>query len=241
MASKPRKTIQEVDYTLDQIKCITPYLDNITYEDTLGKIRHLSDRQRGYAWYYCFNNGIKSDAFKRAYDGRFSSKLNKIIFKNDIAEQTIYTRAYVLHRKTIVGRAIRAIRDDIEKNIRENMDQTILEQLQVQASYDPGMFIDPQGRVKFSTWDEIPPKYRCCVEGISTTRYGKNGGIVETTIKLVNRAQARSELLKIAPGLLQPTKSELLLKTLDDDGKEVGIDYSRLSDDELRAMLKEGE
>lgn len=235
------KQIQEVDYSLETIRAITPYLDDITYSQENGNIRHLTDKQRGYAWYYCFNNGVKSDAFRRAYDGRFSSKLNKIIFKNKIAEDTVGTRAYLTHKHVLVGQSIRLIRQEIERTIRENMNQTILEQLQIQASYDPGMFIYPNGTPKFKTWDDIPPAYRCCVEAITTSRYGKNGGIVETNIKLVNRATARAELLKIAPGLLQPTKSELLVKTLDEKGNEVGIDYSKLSDDQLRKMIEETE
>lgn len=233
---KPQKRILEVDYPPELIKRLTPFLDSITYN--VGEtVRKPSLKQRTYAWYYCYNNGNKSDAYRRAYYSSFHKGRGKLIPDDDLNTNTITQGGSDSYRRPYISEMIRLIRADIEHKIKDDIPQTLLEQLQIQATYDPAMFIKADGAPAFSDWEEIPPAYRCCVEGINSTRYGKNGNICETTIKLVNRAAARKELMVLAPDLLAPNKVELIHKTLDKDGKETGLDMSRLSDAELYELI----
>jgi len=230
------KVFQEVDYPQELVKKLTPYLDEIFYMNG-DKERKPNIRQRCYAWYYCYNGGNKTDAYRRAYHSTFHKGRRKLIEDEDLNIQSLTTGGSSNYRKDYIKDMIRLIRVDISSKIKDDVPQTILEQLQIQATYDPSMFIRANGEVAFRDWEEIPPAYRCCVLGISTQRYGKSGAICETTIKLVDRKEARKELMVLAPDLLQPNKVELIHKTVDKDGKETGIDYSKLSDDELREIL----
>lgn len=233
-----KESLTEIDYPLHLVEKVTTLLNTIEYVNSAGKTCKLNPKMKGYIWYYVNNNGNKSDAYRRAYASRFNRKTNKLIPNKDLNVCSIKSRGYVLFTKIYIREGIRLLRDDIESKIKAEIPQTLLEQLQVQASYDPSMFIDPDGKPAFDSWEDIPLKYRCCVEGINTTRYGKNGNICETVIKLVNRNNARAQLLKIAPGLLEPDKFEVLHKTVDANGNETGINYSRLSDAELRELAQ---
>lgn len=238
-----QKTIREVDYPLNLIKKITPYLNDIKIPRTLpnGEVRYrfVNEKQRGYAWYYVHNNGNRRDAYRRAYFSEFHKGRGILLPDKDLNQNTITTGGHVIYKNNYIQEAIRLIRDEIENKIKADIPQTILEQLQIQATYDPKMFIKPNGSPAFSEWEEIPPEYRCCVEGIENVPYGKYGTSFKTKIKLVNRAVARKELLQIAPNLLQPSKVQLIHTTLDSAGNETGINYSKLSDDELRAIQQQ--
>lgn len=238
-----QKIIKEVDYPLNLIKKVTPYLNDIVYPWKIinGEMRnrYLNDRQRGFAWYYTHNNGNRSDAYIRANFSEFHMGRGKLIPFKDINANTVTTGGSNTYRKNYIQEAICLIRDEIENKIKADIPQTILEQLQIQATYDPKMFIKPNGSPAFTEWDEIPSEYRCCVEGIENVSYGKYGTSFKTKIKLVNRAVARKELLQIAPNLLQPSKIAVLHTTLDGAGNETGINYSKLSDDELRSIVQQ--
>lgn len=236
--NKPKepKRLLEVDYPQELIRKLTPYLDDITYPSGEKNIKP-NLRQRSYAWYYCFNGGNKTDAYRRAYFSDYHKGRAKLIPRDNLNVQCITTGGSSNYKKIYIREFIRLIRVDIEQKIKADIPQTLLEQLQIQATYDPAMFITPTGKAAFTEWEEIPPAYRCCVLGIDSTRYGKDGKLCETKIKLVDRATARKELLGLAPDLLQPNKVELIHKTIDKDGNETGIDYSKLSDDELKAIV----
>lgn len=238
-----QKIIKEVDYPLNLIKKITPYLDEVKVPRKLrnGEIRYrfANEKQRGYAWYYVHNQGNRRDAYRRAYFSEFHKGRGILVPDKDLNQNTITSGGHVIYKSTYIQDMIRLIRDEIENKIKADIPQTILEQLQIQATYDPKMFIKHDGSPAFKDWEEIPSEYRCCIEGIETTRYGKNGTLVETRIKLVNRAVARKELLQIAPNLLQPSKLQLIHTTLDADGNEKGINYQKLSDDALKAIIQQ--
>jgi len=136
-----------------------------------------------------------------------------------IAEYTINgfngTEAYLMHigkkgmtrgtaaaqmsemlKKPKIQSALRLLIDRWLGEQKSTFEKRIIEQLNIQAFYDPSMFIDTEGSAKFKSWDDIPEQYRCCVEGIETRYYGKDAEQSATTIKLVNRVKAREELSK---------------------------------------------
>ena len=120
------------------------------------------------------------------------------------------------------------IREQLEQKIKADIPQTMLQQLQIQASYDPSMFIKVNGTANFKDWSEIPLEYRCCIEGIDP-KTGK--------VQLVNREKAREKLLSLAPGLLVTQKLEVTHLTKNDNGDEVGINTKTMSDADLRLIL----
>jgi uncharacterized ParB-like nuclease family protein len=244
-AKKPRKekTLLEIDFDLKTIKKATPYLNDLTYSlpdnrKKTQKLKVINDKHRGYAWYYVFNGGNKTDAYRRAAHSTFHLGRAKLLPNNNVTYYALTMGGGTWYRNPTIQEAIRLIRLEIEKKLKGDVPSTMLEQLVVQATYDPSMFINPDGSPAFREWGEIPEKYRCCVEGINTTRYGKNGIICETTIKLVDRAVARKELLKVAPDLLKPDKLEIVHKTIDEKGNEVGYNFSKMSDRELLDLIQ---
>jgi hypothetical protein len=66
----------------------------------------------------------------------------------------------------------------------------------VQAFYDPTMFFNPDGTVRFQSWDEIPERFRHCIEGMEVKYYGKDADKRVIMLKLVNREKAQMQLAK---------------------------------------------
>jgi len=234
--------LREIELSPLAIKKLTPYLDSIKDIVNGGKngdiVRNLGLKERAFAWYYCYNGGNKSDAYRRAYCSVKVSSKGKLIVDREISQDSLYCGGDRLYRKARVHEAILKIRADMESKVREDVQQSIIDQLVVQATYDPQMFVNPDGSPAFSSWDQIPPKYRCCVEGIETRKHGKEADVTTIFIKLVNRDRAREQLQKLVPGLFASDRMEILFKTLNKEGKEVGIDYEHLSDKALRAIIK---
>lgn len=77
---------------------------------------------------------------------------------------------------------------------RVKLEQQIIESLYAQAFYDPSMFMELDGSPKFTSWDEIPKEYRCCVESIKTEHFPRGGS--QTTIKMVDRRWALERLAR---------------------------------------------
>lgn len=229
--------IEEKDYPLELIKKLTPYLNHLTYVTGVTK-KKITPQMRGFCWYYVYNHGNKSDAYRRANYSVYSKKQDKLLPRKHIQHNTVAHGGNRSYRAEYIKEGIRLIRAEIESKIKTDIPQTIIEQLLIQATYDPAMFITESGKPAFEHWDDIPEDYRCCVEGIQSKRFGKDGAICETTIKLVDRAVARKELLKIAPELLQPDRLNIIHSTIDSDGKPVGINYRGMSDAELQEILK---
>ncbi|MGD8707057.1 MAG: hypothetical protein PVI88_00050 [Nitrosopumilaceae archaeon] len=237
-------TYAEINYDICFIKKITPYLDDI--KDKNG--RPLRNKARAYAWYYVFNNNIKADAYRRAYHSRYNPETGKLeeIIRGDLTKKEakarnvrISVKANELHSYPYIQQCVELIEKDHIKKIKKTLPQSMLEQLVIHATYDPSMFFTPRGRVAFKTWEEIPEKYRCCVEGIETRAYGKDGNVRISTIKLVDRDKARKYLLQICPGLLEAEKHEIIHKTIDENGAVVGMDVKKLTDAELIQKYQE--
>jgi hypothetical protein len=189
-----------------------------------------------------FNGNNKADAQRRAYYSRWNKETEKLELIEERVKRTtnfnIQQMGLQNYCKPIIKQAIHLIRTNNEKEIKTNLPQILLEQLYAQATYDPGMFIDKNGDPKFKDWDEIPENYRCCVEGIETNWHGKDADRKSVKIKLVDREKARKYLTKLCPSIFVPEKLEHVIKTIDKEGKEVGIDYSKMSEEELRTLYK---
>lgn len=245
-------TDANINLSKNQIKKLTPYLDDITYITINNKkevTKYMSLQHRAFCWYYVHNNNNKADAYKRAFHGKYNkdTQIIEIIEprKDNVTDFSMIcsSMGYALYNKTYIKETISRIRIKHCENIKADLPQTFTEQLTIQATYDPSMFIDDKGKPKFNNWDEIPIKYRCCVEGIETRYYGKDADRAVTVIKLVDRKKAREELYKFADNLLlQPDKFEIVHKTINKDNQEVGIgQLQKMTEDELLNLLKETE
>lgn len=231
----------EINYPPYLIKRITPYLNNITND----KGQRISIKQRAFAWYYVYNNNNKADAYRRAYISRYNKETGQLDYlekelhdsldgKTQEKRSTLLAvKARNIYRFSYVREMISQIQDHFEKELRSDLQTSMLDQMIIQATYDPSMFFTPTGQIAFNTWEEIPKKYRCCVESIETKAYGKDADTIIRTIKLADRDKARKYLLKICPGLLEAEKMEVLHKTVDTNGKEIGVDFTGLSDKKL--------
>lgn len=213
----------EIDFNHMQIKEMTPYLDDIKV--SYGKYsRGLTIRQRAFCW-YCVWGDNKLSAFEKAYGRKIKKNSTNVV--------------YIESDKPHIKEAIKRIRENVQRQIKESLPSQLCEQLVIQAMYDPSMFFNPDGSVAFKNWNEIPKKYRCCVQGIKTKAYGKDGDTIITTIELADREVARKYLIKMFPGLVGPDKIDVVHRTVDKDGNEVGIDFSKASDEELERRIIE--
>lgn len=234
----------EIEFSQQQIKKLTPYLDKIVVPSKNKKsIMYLTLKQRAFAWYYVFNSNNKTDAYRRAYCATYNTKKQILeIDQKGQSNQRCAVEGGNIYRKEYIQQAIQKIREKLEEEISMDVPQSIIEQLQIMCTFDPAMFYNEDGTVKFKNWAEIPEKYRCCVEGMEVKHYGR--GEDEKTVivlKLCSRDKAREALLKIIPGLLLPEKKNIQWSTLDKDGNEVGFDPSNFTDEELKKRLMESE
>jgi hypothetical protein len=242
----------EVDYPPLHIKKLTPYLDKVEAPKKNKKSKHksyISLKHRAFAWYYCHNGNEKSDAFRRAFYSKYDRKKGVLVFSNLSGLKYTPVRIAVdaghLFRKPHIQEVVRLIAEQMEREIHIKFPQTIptlLEDMIIQATYDPSMFIDADGFPVFDNLKDVPKKYRCCIQSIETRYHGKDAQRKSVHIKLVDRDKIRNDILKLIPGLVLPEKHELLHKTIDKNGKEIGIvDYNKLSDEELYERLRNGE
>lgn len=232
----------EVEYSHHQIKKLTPYLDNIITNSKNPKaITYLTLKQRAFAWYYVHNTNNKANAYKLAYYCTYSIKNKKLELKDSCPSNVqLSVNGGELYRKHYIQKAIEKIRDELIKEISTEVPQTIYEQLQIQSTYDPAMFYNADGTIKFDDWEEIPDKYRCCVISMEPKMIGKDDKEV-IVLKLADRDKARVELMKIVPNLLLPEKKKIQFTTINADGEEIGMDFSKMSDAELKAAFSEEE
>jgi hypothetical protein len=241
---------EEADFDLNQIKKLTPYLNDIKYKKAFsGKTKEtlLSARQRAFAWYYTYNGNIKADAYRRAFYSRKNEKSGLLEYDKSYEkkykgktpfQQRLTVEAGGLFSKPYIAEAISRIRTELMRNIKTDVPQTMIEQLFIQATYDPSVFVNHDGSPAFKDWKDIPEKYRCVVKGIEKKYYGKDADTSSIVLKLADREEARKHLLKIVPDLLLPDKHVLIHKTIDGDGKEIGIDTSKMTDEALRETFK---
>ena len=223
----------EKDLPKNQIVKLTPYLNDITIpgKAARSKPRKLTAFQKAFSWYYVFNNNNKADAYKRAKYGRYDKKLDIIqIVPPEWNRKTPFAsycciEGLALFNLPYIQQAIHAIREHHINNVKVDLPQTFIEQLTIQSTYDPSMFIDVDGEAKFQDWEEIPFEYRCCVEGIEKKYYGKDADRKVVILKLVDRSKARRELYQFAENLiLNPEQLNVIHKTINQKGEEVGLD-----------------
>jgi hypothetical protein len=113
-------------------------------------------------------------------------------------------------RETAKLKALKLIQ---RKHIREGIDRILLWELEGihitlandiigslyrMAFYDPAMFIDGAGKSRFTTLDDVPEEYRCCVAGLKTVFHPKDPDKVYYDIQLVDRTVALKELMQYA-------------------------------------------
>lgn len=222
---------KELDYTQLQIKKATPYLDHIQQPSQNGNTKPLTNKDRAFAWYYVFNGFNKADAYKRMKYGKYNKKTNELELiipeskqKNSNFNINCSVYSAVLFKKDYMQKCIDLIQSEHVKNIKHDLNQIYTEQLVIQSTYDPAMFIDQSGKPVFNSWDDIPQKYRCCVTSIETKYYGKNADRKVTIIKLVDRDKAREQLFKFIDTVkLNNERLEVIHKTIDKDNNEIGI------------------
>ena len=245
--------IHEIDYSKTQIKKLTPYLNDITIppKSKNDKPKHLTLFHRAFAWYYIHNNNNKADAYKRAKYGIYDKNTNTIKIKippkyeNKKKGRNFNRDSAILSgelcTKLYIKEAIARVRRNHIDNIKIDLPQTFIQQLQIQATYDPEMFYTPDGKPAFSEWSEVPKEYRCCIEHLETKYYGKDADRKVIIMKLVDRKSARQELYKfVDSALLNPEKFEVIHKTLNKQGQEVGLNEEQvknMSDRELTDLV----
>lgn len=246
-------TYYEAELNPMQIKKLTPYLNDIKYpnpnkNDKNNPYRYLNLKQRAFAWYYVYNGNNKADAYRKAYMSKWNSRDKRLVYqgiKNKKVKMDEFTynavMAQTIYNHTYMNEAVKLIREKWEASIKVDIPQTLLEQLKIQCTYDPSIFINVDGSPKFKTWDEIPEEYRCCVEGIESKYHGRNADVKTTIIKLVDRDKARKYLMELAPNLFDPVqKIELTHATIDAEGKKIGLnDLNKLSTEELKKILND--
>jgi len=162
-----------------QIKKLTPYIDKAEIK--------LTPRQRAFCWFYTQNGFNGSQACKMAgYKSKKSKHGESFVFAQQ-AQQNL-NLPYVLESIKLI------IKNSYININRSTLEKRLFETWVVQAFYDPGMFINPDGRAAFKSWDEIPEEYRVCVEGIEQ-KYNKDCGFY-IILKLADRKVAQDKLDK---------------------------------------------
>lgn len=240
----------ENNFPKSMIKKLTPFLDNIIIPGKNGKTKpkKLTDVHRAFAWYYVHGRFNKAEAWRKATRGRYNPHTGKIECadrkkqkgKTETPDSMLDAiEGNILYNYLYIQQAIRSISENYMSDLKLNVPQSMIEQLQIQATYDPAMFINSDGSPKFQSWDEIPFEYRCCVENIESRYYGKDADRKVTIIKLVDRDKARKYLLQLCPDLLSPDRLKVIHTTIDEDGNEIGInELPKMSEKELQEKLK---
>ncbi len=222
---------------------MTPYLDDIIENPNQKghNPRYITLRHRSYCWYYVFNNHNKTDAYRRAYYSHVDNKTGKIVMDISKAAKRINmgVLAALCSKKIYNQVAIKKLEEVIEEQIKSILPTDLLRQMVIQATYDPSMFVNLDGSPKYTDWDDIPPEYRCCIEGIETKVYGRDGQEEKVVTKLVDRDKSRKYLLQMCPSLLEPVTHKHIVTTIDDEGKETGIDFAKMDTEKLKKMEKE--
>lgn len=121
-------------------------------------------------------------------------------YANSIARKNARRTSCATHGLETVKRpeiqdAIKIVIDKWLGEKKLKLEKEIIDRLYVKAFYSPEMFINPNGTARFKSWEDIPEKYRCCVEGIEVKYFGKNIG-EKVVIKLADQYRAMAELSK---------------------------------------------
>lgn len=147
------------------------------------------------------------------------------------------------HRKALLGGQSYLRRPTVQKILSEYttawlrgrvsyLEKEILDTTLARALYDPALFLNPDGSPAFTSWDEIPPAYRRCIEGIDVKFWGKDADRQSITFNLASRSEALGQLTKllacIKQGMADSSQgqgispdTELLLSSIFAQGRQV--------------------
>jgi phage terminase small subunit len=166
------KTEELKPVKLAALKKHTAYLEDL----------NLKPKELKFCWYY-----VQSD-----FNSRKAIEMAGYVMKN---VNSVDSKASQLLSNLKIKQAISRIIQNYIGEVKDNLEKRILQTLSIQAFYDPFMFIDEKGGPAFEVMEDIPEKYRCCIEGIETKYYAgsQKSSIV---IKLVDRKWALEKLSK---------------------------------------------
>lgn len=112
------------------------------------------------------------------------------------------------------------------------LEKEVLDTTMARAFYDPAKFLNPDGTPAFDSWDDIPPVYRRCIEGIDVKFWGKDASRQSVSYTLANRAEAMQQLTRLL-GLIKEgmgdssresqmtPDTEMLLSSIFSQGRQV--------------------
>lgn len=146
----------------------------------------LDDNEIVFIYLYMLHRNA-TEAMVRLKAGEFATTENRIAARYQ-AQQWM--------RKDSIRQGIQRILEWELDSMSMSLKNDIIGQLYKQAFYDPAMFINGNGSPRFTSLDDIPLEWRCCVESIKTNMHPKNTSVVTYEIKLANRGEARRELSK---------------------------------------------
>ena len=116
----------------------------------------------------------------------------------EITKQTAKLRALKLMQRKRIREGIDRIMQWELEGIHITLANDIIGTLYRMAFYDPAMFIDANGRARFTNIDDVPEEYRCCIKGIRTTVHPKDANKEYHEIQLVDKMEALKELMQYA-------------------------------------------
>ena len=146
----------------------------------------LDDNEIAFIYLYMLHRSA-TEAMVRLKSGEFPTIENRVAARYQ-AQQWM--------RKDSIRQGIQRILEWELDSMSMSLKNDIIGQLYKQAFYDPAMFINGNGSPRFTSLDDIPLEWRCCVESIKTNMHPKNPNVVTYEIKLANRGEARRELSK---------------------------------------------
>lgn len=191
---------------------------------------NLTDKEKDVINYYMYVKRVKVVAF---INGFYPGGEEGIDYNRDSCR----TESGKLFAKPCVKAAI----DEKFKELWEkrfDLQGKLLDELSVLAFSDIGnVFNFSDGKITFKDLNEKDTRAIRSIKVREENR-GEGEDIVKsdiTTIEMHSKIKALSELTSIM-GL---SKLSLIHKTVDDDGKEIGFDVKKLSDEDLRKIINE--
>lgn len=178
-----------------EIKKLTECLDDL----------NLTLKQRKFVYFYVMNGNNGVEAVKNAgytkakYKKWLENKQKKIENGEELTEKEQYFVDFTILLaqnlvKLSIKNAIKVLQNNLVDNEKLNIPTELIEKYKVMANYDPTMFFDKYGEPVFESLQDVPEKYRCCVESIETKYHGKDADRRTTVIKLVDRKWALDRL-----------------------------------------------
>lgn len=161
-----------------EIVKITPYLDNIEPKLTI--------KQRKFAIFYALKEENGAEACRKsgykvrkgkdeplAMAVQASQNLNKL----NIKEALIKIRKHLIDDKSY-------------------LEKKLYDMWKLQATYDPSVFYNPDGKIKFKKWEDIPEKYRCLITKFEVKYYGRDANREVIVMELADKKFAQDKLDK---------------------------------------------